>query len=251
VLQIKNCKNKKIIYYVKHIHFNIFKMEKHLYTFIKKIPLTDDVYELTFIWPKDTPLIPGQFLTFFIDNVWAKMYSILQKNWNKYSFIIKEIDIKNGWQGGSTALCNLEAWDIIPAIGPVWKFTLQTNTKPKLFCGTGTGFVPLWNQITSLLGVDSQTNIKLIFWVREKKDIFYYQELSELSKKHINFSFEYYVSREEITDYKYGRITQFIQELKNIDSFEEFYICGNPKMVDEIALLLEQSGKSNIYFEKY
>ena len=226
-------------------------MKRNLYTCTKKIRLTDDVWKIVFIGPEESVCIAGQFLTFFIDGVWPKMYSILEKNGNQYIFIIKEIALNDGWKGGSHALCNLALWDIVPAIGPIGKFVLQNNSQKKLFLGTGTGFVPLWNQIISSLEQDSTVKIKLVFWVRGEKDIFYYQELAALSKKHDHFSFVYYISRAEVADCEYGRITDYLKDINHIDEFEEFYICGNPKMVDEVEAMLQAAKKTNIYFEKY
>lgn len=225
-------------------------MEKNLYTLVDKIALTDDVWELVFISATPEEFRAGQFITFFLDDLWARAYSILKIVDNKYHFIIKKIDILDGWKWGSKYLCELDITSIISWIGPIGAFTLQNNNNSKLFLGTWTGFVPLWNQITSSLN-HSNASLKLIFWVRSAKDVFYKKSLEDLSRQYKNFSFEYYISREDIEGYKRWRISKFLEEKTNIESFREFYICWNPNMVDDVSSRLKKYWKTNIYFEKY
>jgi NAD(P)H-flavin reductase len=46
------------------------------------------------------------------------------------------------------------------------------------------------------------------------------------------------LSREQADSYNSGYVTDFLKE-KNIDSFEEFYICGAPAMIDSAKDTLE------------
>jgi len=61
----------------------------------------------------------------------------------------------------------------------------------------------------------------LFFGVQMKKDLFYMEKISNRE----NFKTHIYLSKEEISDYNYGRIDISKMEF---DINTEFYICGNP-----------------------
>lgn len=224
-------------------------MQKSTFTLTKKIQLTVDVWELIFECEDKKDFIPGQFITFFIDGMGARAYSILEKDINTYSFIIKALTKENSGRGGSEYICNLGIWDTLEWLGPVGRFVLEKNDSTKMFLWTGTGFAPLWNQIIHTLE-DNTAPVVFIFWVRNLADVFYKSELDALKKKYPHFNYSYYLSAWEEFWFTNGRITQFITQ-ENIENYQDFYICGSPAMVDDVKELLEALWKKNIYLEKY
>ena len=80
-------------------------MEKQKYTLIKKISLTNDVYELHYKIEKSFKILSGQFMTFLIPDIWARAYSILEIKWHIVKLIIKKVCIKYWWRGGSIKWC--------------------------------------------------------------------------------------------------------------------------------------------------
>ena len=53
--------------------------------------LTKNVYELEFEWENEINVIPWQFITFMIEWIWARAYSILEKDWKiKFVFWVRE-----------------------------------------------------------------------------------------------------------------------------------------------------------------
>ncbi|MDD3793955.1 MAG: FAD-dependent oxidoreductase [Candidatus Gracilibacteria bacterium] len=218
---------------------------------INKKNLTSNIFELVFESENNFEFKPGQFITFLIP-VGGRAYSILEETGKQLKLIIKKRELDEGGRGGSKYLCELEVGNIIRGVGPAGHFTLKENEKNKLFLGTGTGFVPLFNQITYGLKNNLNCNFKLIFGARTNADLFYIDELNSLKNEYDNFDFEVYLSREEIFGYKKGYITDFINyETKN--SFSEVYICGTPSMIDSsIEILLEKGfEKEYIFTEKY
>ena len=217
---------------------------------IEKKNLTHDIFEITFQWEKELTIKPGQFITFLLDKIGGRAYSILEQKWDKTVLIIKKRETENGWRWGSKYICEREIWEELKAVGPAGHFVLQENNLNKLFLWTGTWFVPLYNQILWNIEKNTDNKIKLIFWVRTKKDLFYISELENLKKENSNFDFEIYLSAEKTEEYKKWYITDFLTK-QNLEDFQEFYICWAPAMIDSSNEILKKIWKENVYFEKY
>lgn len=224
-----------------------------LYNFslTQKVKLTPDVFWLEFSSTQAiTPPIEWQFLTFLLPNwLGGRAYSILNYKNNTFELIIKRLE--NG-KWGSKYLCDLPVWSEVKWVGPAGHFVLQNNPKNKLFLGTGTWFVPLYYQIIWSIEKQLDCQMKFIFWVREKRDMFYEQELRELSEGNSNFSYDLCLTQENISGYHFGRITSKVDE-NLVKNYEEFYICGSPAMVDDMVQKLQsfKVDTKQIFTEKY
>nr|MDD3719793.1 FAD-dependent oxidoreductase [Candidatus Gracilibacteria bacterium] len=216
----------------------------------KKTKLTIDVFEMIFEVEEKFNYNYGQFITFILPNIGGRAYSMLDViDGNKIKLIIKRLE--NG-RGGSKFICDSEIGTILKGVGPAGHFILRETKKSKLFIGTGTGFVPLYNQIIGSERIGLSCKIKLLFGLRTDEDIFYEDTLIKMKNNNSNFDFEYYISREHDLHHKFGRVTDFITK-ENIADFEEFYICGNPYMIDDSIQKLLDLGvsKEQIFTEKF
>ena len=231
---------------------------------IEKKELAPKIFELTFETKENFTIIPGQFITFLLDKIWWRAYSILKQNWNKTTLIIKKREIEDGWRWWSKYICEREIWDVLKWVWPAWHFTLKENSKNKLFIWTGTGFVPLYNMIIWALEKKLDSKLFLTFWVRTRKDLFYLEELKRLKKQNQNFDFAIYISREkDLLDFELENpdvqifswyTTNFLTPYNiKTNNFEEIYICWAPKMIEWTQKKLEKIwfNKENIFFEKY
>jgi len=230
---------------------------------IRKINLTHDVYELEFKSDSICTMKAGQFITFLIDKIGGRAYSILKVNTNSIILIIKKRELENGWRWWSKYICELNIWDKLNWVWPAWHFLLKDNDKNKLFIWTGTWIVPLYNMISSALENKAKYNIHLTFWVRTEKDLFYIEELEKLKKDNENFDYHVYISRvKDLHEFKLnhpskticsGYTTNYITE-KNIKDFWEVYICWAPAMIESTVEKLEKlwlKSWENIFYEKY
>jgi len=219
---------------------------------IEKVNLTNDVYELTFEWENELKILPWQFITFLIDKIWGRAYSILKLDWKKIILIIKKWELDDWWRWWSKLICDLNVWETLKWVWPAWNFLLKENNNNKLFICTWTWFVPLYNQIVWALKANQKWTLKLLFWVRTKKGLFYTKELEEIKKKHSNFEYEIYLSREDIEGYNKWYTTDYLTK-ENCTNFSEFYICWAPGMIEWAVEILKnnQVNEKNIYFEKY
>ena len=230
---------------------------------IEKKNLTPDVYEITFEWEKDLEIKPWQFVTFLLPEIGWRAYSILEQNWNKTVLIIKKRELENGWRWWSKYICEREVWEELKAVGPAGHFLLKENKKNKLFIGTGTWLVPLYNMIIAELEKKLKNKVYLTFWIREETDIFYIEQLEDIKKEYPNFDYEIYISRvKDLHKFKLQNhdvnihswyTTNHLTKI-NISKFEEFYICWAPKMIESTVEKLENlwfKTNENIFYEKY
>lgn len=215
---------------------------------ISKKNLTNDVYELVFECSNELKSISWQFITFMLPiTKFARAYSILNQDKNNFSFIIKRLENGRWW---SKEICDIEVWTILKWVWPVWKFLINDKTKNKLFIWTWTWIVPFYYQIKELVKeVDIWKN-KLLIWNRTLKDLYYLDEFKKLENE--SFGFEVFLSQEEVDLYNYWRVGNYITK-ENVTKYDEFYICWNPEMIDDIILKLKNLWVDDwvIFTEKY
>lgn len=221
-------------------------MLKENFKLIDKKELTHDVFELVFESQNEEKVEAWQFITFKL-SAWMRAYSISDNNWKRYSFIIKRLE---NWKWWSKEICDLELWNEIFWMWPVWHFVLKENDKDKLFLWTWTGFAPLYFQIKKAIESWDKTQKLFIFWIREEKDLFYLDELEKFKKLDKNFDYKIYLSREEKKPYKKWYITDFLTK-ENIENYEDFYICWSPAMVTDAKEKLQILWKKEVFFEMY
>lgn len=221
---------------------------------IKKTALTHDVFELHYKLPEAKTMLPGQFITFILPGVGGRSYSVLEIEKDIAILVIKRWPAEDGGRGGSIALCDALEWDEFKAVWPAGHFLLQENAHNKLFLGTGTGLVPLYNQIIEWLKKWWGEKYQLVFGVRYMKDMFYIERFEKLKEKYPDtFYYHLVVSRgEEEGVIKKWYVTDFLSE-NIVSQYGEYYLCGAPAMIEscqEKLQVLWVSGE-NIYFEKY
>lgn len=220
----------------------------------KKIALTGDVFELHYKLSEIKTMLPGQFITFILPDIWGRAYSILEMQDDIIILIIKKWEEVDGGRWGSIALCDASVWDEFKAVWPAGNFVLQDNDKNKLFLGTGTGLVPLYSQILAWLQKNNSTKYHLVFWVRYTSDMFYCENFKLLENQYPDrFSYTLYTSRDQanlITRKWY--VTDFLSA-EIVSNYSEYYICGAPWMIEWCQKkLADLSVNENaIYFEKY
>lgn len=221
-------------------------------TLTKKIHLTHDVFELHYSIPNLADFTSGQFITFLLPELGGRAYSILEKREGLIVLIIKRWGKEDGWRWGSMYLCDMEPGVELKCVGPTGHFTLTDGDKNRCFLWTGTGFVPLYNQLIWALDRWDNSDMKLLFWVKTSNDLFYIEELEKLKQAHENFDYTLYLSREDTENTQRWYITDFLIK-DNIIKYNEFYICWAPWMIDSSIKELSKLGiqEEVIFFEKY
>lgn len=221
-------------------------------TLIKKISLTNDVFELHYdIWETKS-MIAGQFITFILPQIWGRAYSVLILEQSIIKLIIKRWWHEMWGRWWSMRLCDANIGECFNYVGPSGHFVLTPEDIPRCFLGTWTGFVPLYNQILWSLTRWDASQIFLAFWVRSSEDIFYLNELQQLSSTYKNFSYEIYLSKEDNDFSKYWYVTDSLDS-KSREIFQEYYLCGAPAMIESSQEKLQSLWvlQEKIFFEKY
>lgn len=220
------------------------------YKLISKKKLTSDVFEMIFEIQDDFLIIPWQFITFLLPKTWfGRAYSVLDKHWKKVYFIIKRLE---NWRWGSKEVCDLEIWGVFRWVWPTGHFVDSSKQNTKLFIWTWTWMVPLYFIIKYLLETWFSKNIKLVWWNREDKDLYYIDKFSEFKNKYPNFDVEIFLSHSNNDKYNHWRVTSFLTK-ENVQNFSEFYICWNPYMVNDSINILKNFWVEDekIFKEKY
>ena len=125
-------------------------------------------------------------------------------------------------------------------IGFFGDFILQKNSNPKIFIATGTGLAPIFKMMNAIPDIPK----KLYFSVSTEDEIFYQDELAKIPNLE-NFS---YVSGEKVDGYREGRMKfEDIEAPANA----EFYLCGNPQMVENFVTEIKNAGFESVYSEQF
>ncbi len=183
---------------------------------------------------------PGQFITFlFEDETWVftRQYSIVEQEWERYTFTIKLTELGR-W---ARLLRSLKKGMNLRISWIYGDFGLRDTSAPKIFIGTGTGLAPLYNMISSL-PIDVKKS--LYFSVSTGAEVFYREKLWQIS----NLELHIHVTRENIEWYETGRV-----DINTIDASPEteWYFCGNPQMVSDGKKKLTERGFTKIYSEEF
>ncbi len=207
---------------------------------LEKKQLTSDTYEFVFSAPDRADFHPGQFATMTLTDhqgSFVRCYSI--KSW-KEGKIVFCIKILTDGRGGSV-LAKINPKDTVVMCPGLGTFGLKKTLHPKLFIATGTGIAPI---MAMLDATAAEVPKKLIFGLRNEKDIFYLDEL----KKYENLDVDVWISQPSPA-YKgnVGRVTTPFENMQiPKDTKFEVYICGNPPMVQSVLDILQVKSHPNV-----
>ena len=206
---------------------------------IEKKYLTKDVVELH-LKVKDFSAKPWQYVSLQMQDWKGNFYRNYSITHFTQDRIVLTIKILDDGRGGKF-LKKLKIWKNLNYIGALWGFVLKENKKPKVFFATGTGLSPA---IAMFDAMDDDVEKKLYFWVRDESEVFY----EEKFKKYKNFEYKIFLSQQDHPDYHYGRVNQ---EIENISPESEVYMCGNPKMTDQVIheLKMQNHPEDQIFSE--
>lgn len=193
---------------------------------------------------------PGQFVTITVAPNVRRSYSIASAPGKNYIELIAATT-KGG--PGSQFFLNANPGDTFEFLFPLGVFFYRENDKPVYFFSTGTGEVPFLSMVEyALTTVKTQREMYMYSGFRFEEDIFGQDLLKLLDIQYNNFIFKINLTQptEDWTG-PIGRITQYIDELKDTDI--EAYICGSNQMVTDVRERLIAKGvpEAQIYHEMF
>ncbi len=225
----------------------------------RRIPLTENVYELQFqiINPEEFMFVSGQFINIKVEDgnpkIFFRSYSIMStpSQKNNITTCIKLIPT-----GRATPwLTTVAEGTNVTMMGPLGRFVFHESAeKNTIFIATGTGITPLRCMIEDQMEKGNTSKMHLIWGFRFEKDIFYVQELEKIHAIYPNFTYNITVSRpEDNWTGTRGRVTDWLETNLTTPLQTQVYICGVGDMVTDTVTLCEKVGmaKEDIHFEKY
>lgn len=131
-----------------------------------------------------------------------------------------------------------QAGDRLKVLGPYGRFTLRDQSRPILFCATGTGIAPC----RAFLRSHSGLNLTLLHGVRCPADLYFREEFR-------NIPYEPFCSREPLNGVT-ARLTERLRDLPLQDGVH-VYLCGANEMIYEAEeLLLSRGVPAGVIFKE-
>lgn len=228
------------------------KFQKIMATINDKTEVAKDTYLLRMVNPDGSvfEFEPGQFATITVAENTKRSYSIASIPGKSYVDFIA--DTKRGGPG-SQFFASAQVGDSVEMLIPLGNFYYVDAQKPVYFFGTGTGIVPFMSMAEhALTNLKSPRMMYLYAGFRYEEETFGKQDLAMLDVMHENFIFQVSLTQPtESWQGSCGRITKFIDELKDTDI--ECYVCGSNEMVKDVSDRLKAKGvpAEQIYFEMF
>ncbi len=221
--------------------------------------LTYDIklVRLHFINPEYMEFEPGQYAQLKIPGVEVvRAYSMSSDS--KMNSII-EFVIRYVPKGLATTFVHkaLRVGDTVTITGPFGDFYLRENSeKDIIFIAGGSGKAPILSILQRLDDLGMKRKVRYFFGAKALRDLYYSEELIELSNKYSNFEYIPALSKpdpDDIWEGETGLITEVVSRYSNDLSNTEAYLCGSPGMIDACIKVLDEKNISNdqIYFDKF
>jgi len=149
--------------------------------------------------------------------------------------------------------------EVLPPTGTFFTEVNDANKKNYVFFAAGSGITPVISIIKTILNKETESLVTLIYGNRNVSSVIFKESLEALKDKHLRrFRIIHVLSRERTeADINYGRIDaekcKQLSRLIDLNSVDEFFICGPEKMIFTVKEFLENNGadKKKIHFELF
>lgn len=206
--------------------------------------LTHKVYSAYFRMkePSDIRFVAGQYGSFFIAPKIRRNFSFTTPPTDASQFGICADVTPMG--PGSVWLMNLKKGDVIEFLGPLGRFTVdKTTTMPKVFVATGTGIAPIRSMVRDCMDTMLTAKLALYWGLRYEDDIFWNDEFQALALNNPQFRYFLTLSRSSHNwAGEQGRVTEHIISHEKDLTKNEYYLCGNRPITDDIQNRLFKHG---------
>ena len=209
--------------------------------------LSNHFYEIIFEVAETVLYIPGQHCYLEVAKGEWRPYSIVSSDGNRLTFIIDS----NPCGVGSGFAKEAPLEKAIKLRLPTGTLRIQ-NTKNEniVFVSTGSGITPFFAMLQGLsLSSKKHKQITLLWGIGDVSDEFSSQYLAEATKLLNLTTIPCMPQPTTLQYFYYGRVTTKIRELQLDFKNTDFYLCGNPAMINEMHSWLRNQGASCIYFE--
>lgn len=200
----------------------------------------------------------GQYVSLKINEQGERRsYSIASTPDDNHGFNILAEIIDGG--KGSEFLKALNPGSVVEFLGPLGRFVIpdEESADKLLFVATGSGIVPIYSMINDLLiNKHEKRQIRLHWGLRSEPYMFWFDNFERLMEIYPNFVFDPVLSQ---PGEEWSLCSGHVQDCLERDFTQkrlgdwQGYVCGNPKMVEEVATKLANLGMNpeSIKHEKF
>jgi len=212
--------------------------------------------DLRLIEPKSIVFKPGQFISFEMPHpktghLVTRAYSIASQP-SRSGVITLLFNLVPGGPG-SGLLFDLKSGEKIHFKGPAGNFYLREDPgRELLFVASGTGIAPIRSMLLANAEHPDPRPATLFWGLRSQRDLYYQDELINLTKRTPTLTALTTLSRPESGwSGESGRVLRLIEERIASVTNLSVYLCGNSAMIADATTLLRGKGLCPIYREKY
>jgi all-trans-retinol 13,14-reductase len=236
---------------------------------VHKVNLIEHITCLIFQTKDHLEFRPGQYLAIEVAPKVYRSYSLFYCNSKTPVFCDTGLeDLPNGnYIGlmintkpdgvGSHWAKNIELRQEYKAVGPSGTFLIRESVKNKVFVATSTGIAPFIPMIKQLLEPNPKLELTVFFGALSPIEDFSNYFFDDLQSKYSGLKVYKCYDNLELNQQnqanKLGRVTQIIPQILSTEQIQsnDFYLCGNPLMVEATSKFLEGNHVANVYYEKY
>lgn len=150
--------------------------------------------------------------------------------------------------------------DVMPPLGSFYTEIDEQNEKNYAAFASGSGITPIMSIIRATLKAEPKSTFNLFYGNRTKETIIFNSDLKKLQVDYPDRLHIYHVlSRDSDVEHKFrGRLSaekcrEYHNDLINLTSLDEVFLCGPEEMIFEIKDALTELGvaETNIHFELF
>lgn len=225
--------------------------------YVEELTYDTRLVRLKLIEPKTMNFKPGQYAQLKVPGIdIIRAYSIASnpKYTDKIEFIIRMVP-----KGQATTFVHkaLEIGDKIIVTGPYGDFYLQEDSDRPIVCiAGGSGKAPIRSILHYLRDQNMPRKVRYFFGARAKRDLYFTEEMMELSKEFPNFEYIPALSDPEPDDNwegETGLITDVLDRMTGDLKGTEAYLCGSPGMIDACIKVLKKHDipDKQVFYDKF
>jgi NAD(P)H-flavin reductase/ferredoxin len=201
---------------------------------------------------------PGQYVTLINQNNVARSYSVAN-NPKFDGYLEFHIRLIPNGKMGRWLQHDAKVGDSILIRGPMGNcfYTFDNNeiSRAIILAGTGTGLAPLYGIVKEALRMEHKGKIQLFHGALNESGLYMVDELNNMQKNYINFSYVPCVlSEDTTTTCTIGNIEELVmQSILNLDKNTQLFICGDSALVNSLKIKAFIAGlmSKNIYSDSF
>jgi ferredoxin-NADP reductase len=216
---------------------------------LAKNRLSGNYWEFRFEKPLGFNYSAGQYLSIKVNEEGERRsYSMASCNKEKEVVLVADVSPMGV---GSKYLLSLNEGDVVSCLPAMGNFVLKRGVADVMLLATGSGVVPMRSMLADLVMRKYEGRVRLLWGMRKAEDLFWLDEFNKW-KSVINFDYEVWLSRDEVSEHENGHIQDGIKKMKDVVDFD-CYVCCNGEMIDQVSELLASLGvgEDRIYYEKF